>query len=215
MKKGFLISLIQGQSYRVCAFTWSCPQIRKKDQYICGMILSDQYSLLLEIIFYTAVSKTGGDGINQEQQGEGIKEGLSEKARWQREGVQMSWEGRAEEGSRADERPHKTILPPVLPMITGTIQVMKLIMSNVRCQRTRGWLMLGAWNHNIYLFDLVYVEYWDKDLLSGQSAARANSFTQPQQECLFARRNLWTEIKVAMWERDAVWQWDVSSRCAL
>lgn len=41
-----------------------------------------------------------------------------------------------------------------------------------------------AWHESIYLFDLVYVEYWDKDHLSWQSAAIANSFAQTQSACL-------------------------------
>lgn len=47
-----------------------------------------------------------------EQQGEGMKEGLAEEARWRREGVQMeAWAARAEEESRADGRMRGLIKP--------------------------------------------------------------------------------------------------------
>lgn len=45
------------------------------------------------------------------------EEGLSEKARWHREGVQMeSWAARRERSRWENERPHKIILPTVLPL---------------------------------------------------------------------------------------------------
>ena len=50
--------------------------------------------------------------VNGEQQGEGLKEGLAEEARWQRDGVQMeSWAAGAVDESRADGRMRGLIKP--------------------------------------------------------------------------------------------------------
>lgn len=62
-------------------------------------------------VFFFFGNETEGR-VNRKIQGEGMKEGLAEEARWRREGVQMeSWAARAEEGSRADGRMRGLIKP--------------------------------------------------------------------------------------------------------
>lgn len=81
-------------------------------------------------------------------------------------GEQSRWE---------DERPHKTILPPVLPLSWSQEphQRWSLLCQTLDAEGPRAWLMEEeGQDENIHTFDLVDGECWDEDLLSGLGKCR-------------------------------------------
>lgn len=129
MPEGFLISLIQGQSYRVSAFFSYCPEIQKIEQYFLwnGFILCP---LLLKIMCYT-VSKSHLSSYKNDTLGFiyqfsqpsaqnfwYIIEIINHKVYvcvWGGRLDGKSWSG-WEKGAQQMRGPHKIILPLVLPL---------------------------------------------------------------------------------------------------